>query len=154
MMRFYPRSYPQTVVEVIDPRITYPPAALRAVRAFAATKPWSGSLEERISKFRQLNRDLSAAYDLPEPELAFEHLDGGSSGRSSYCPLQHRITLRGRLSVVTMLHEHHHARCGPDERSACRWSINLFKRCFPRQYARLAHDGHMLVRPVNLEKHT
>ena len=33
---------------------------------------------------------------------------------------------------------------------ACKWSINLFKRCFPQQYGRLVHLGHMLFRPADV----
>ena len=46
-----------------------------------------------------------------------------------------------RLSVVTYLHEFAHA-MGRDERGACRWSLNLFRRVFPEQFARLRTDGH------------
>jgi hypothetical protein len=42
------------------------------------------------------------------------------------------------------LHEFAHAR-GADERQACRWSINLFKKCFPRSFARCRVIGHTLV---------
>ena len=51
------------------------------------------------------------------------------------------ITMRGRLSVVTYLHEFAHA-LGRGERGACRWSLNLFRRVFPEQCARLRADGH------------
>ena len=51
----------------------------------------------------------------------------------------------GRLSVVTFLHEFGHA-LGYGERGACRWSINLFRRCFPRSFARCRQAGHTLVR--------
>jgi len=138
-------NYPATVNEVLDPNAKFKPAALRAVRAFARSHPWTGTVDERKEKFRKLNHDLAAAYGIPEPELVFDHLDGSHSGDSSYSPAPYRITLRGRLSVVTMLHEWGHAR-RMGERGACRWSINLFRRCFPRQYAKLEHVGHMLVR--------
>lgn len=138
-------NYPETVNEVLDPNAKYKPAALRAVRSFARSRPWSGSLDERKEKFRRLNHDLADAYGIPEPELAFGSLDGSHSGNSHYIPAFHRITLLGKLSVVTYLHEFAHSR-GMGERGACRWSINLFRRCFPRSFARLAHAGHMLVR--------
>jgi hypothetical protein len=84
---------------------------------------------------------------MPAPELRFERIDGIFSGASS---CQRRgdgrpaaITMRGKLSVVTFLHEFAHA-LGRDERGACRWSINLFRRAFPEQYARLQADGHTL----------
>ena len=42
---------------------------LRAVRAFASSKPWRGTLEERQSKFRQLHTDLCRIYNVnPSPD--------------------------------------------------------------------------------------
>lgn len=150
-------NYPATVAEVIDDSITYKPAALAAVRAFARSKPWRGTASERIAKVIQVNSDLAAAYSIPVPQLFFMDLaDGllnppptppGSSGSSFYRPSDHSITLTGKLSVVTYLHEFGHA-LGKDERQTCRWSLNLFKRCFPRSYARLRPMGHMLVSPT------
>lgn len=138
-------EYPQTVIEILRPQMRFAPAGLKAVGSFAASGPWSGSLTEREVKFRRLNRDLSVAYGIAEPQLGFANIDGSSSITSRYIPAVHRIVLVGKLSVVTYLHEFAHAR-GMGERAACRWSINLFRRCFPRQYAKLAHEGHTLVR--------
>ena len=142
----YRRNYPRTIEEVLDPALTFRPAALRAVRAFARSQPWRGTLAEREAKFRRLNRALAAAYGIAEARLIFRGVAAGAdSGPSSYRPGTHTITLAGRLSVVTYLHEFAHAR-GADERRACRWSINLFRRCFPRSFARCRGVGHMLVR--------
>jgi hypothetical protein len=139
-------NYPATVEQVLDPAMTFKPAALRAVRMFARSKPWRGSIAQRKEMFRRLNRALAAAYGIAEPRLVFAGVEAGApSGRSSYRPLFHTITLAGRLSVVTYLHEFAHAR-GADERQACRWSINLFRRCFPRSFARCRAVGHTLVR--------
>ena len=139
-------TYPQAVIEVLDDNMRYRAATLEAVRRFAASGPWHGSRSSRKGKFRDLNRDLSITCDIVEPNLVFGRLDGGSSGASQYVPRDHRIVIVGRLSVVTYLHEFAHA-LGFDEQGACRWSINLFRECFPRQYSRLIHIGHMLIRP-------
>jgi hypothetical protein len=140
------RNYPATVQEVLSPAMRFKPAALRAVRAFARSKPWQGTLARRKRKFRRLNRDLSAAYGIAEPRLIFQNVEANlSSWASSYRPLTHTITLVGKLSVVTFLHEFAHAR-GFDERQACRWSLNLFRKCFPRSFARCRAMGHTLVR--------
>ncbi len=138
-------DYPATVVEVLDDQISFRPASLRAVRIFATSNPWTGSLDQRKKKFCKLNRSMAAAYGIRKPELVFGNLDGSSSGRSYYEPGRHRIVLVGKLSVVTYLHEFAHAR-GMGEQGACRWSINLFRRCFPRQFSRLIQVGHTLVR--------
>jgi hypothetical protein len=142
-------DYPTTVIEILDDQMRFKPAALRALRAYRASHAWRGAPDERKEKLRQLNRDLATAYGRPEPELIFGELDGTSSGHSSYAPAQHRIVLTGRLSVVTFLHEFAHAR-GMSERGATRWAVNIFRRVFPRQYSRLVHVGHMLVRPEDI----
>ena len=142
-------DYPETVIEVMDEAMRFKPATLRAVRAFASSKPWSGSIEKRKEKFAKVNFDLAAAYGAPKPELRFEQMDGTCSSSSYYLSMAHRIVLSGKLSVVTYLHEFAHA-LGKDEADACRWSINLFRQCFPRQFSRLIHRGHMLIRPTDV----
>jgi hypothetical protein len=138
-------QYPATVAEVLDPSMTFKPAALRALRNFRQAKPWRGTLAERKAKFRSLNRDLAGACGILCPRLVFVRVDGGMPGNGSYHRLRHTITLYGRLSVVTFLHEFGHAR-GYGERRACRFSINLFRRLFPRSFARCRQVGHVLVR--------
>ena len=146
------RVYPECVLEVLDDQMTFPREILSVVHRFAAADPWAGNIEQRKAKFRQLNRDLSrACHPLIEPDLTFGVIDGGPSGSSHYCPSQHQIVLVGRLSVVTYLHEFAHA-MGMDERDACRWSINLFRRCFPKEYSRLIHVGHTLIQPEDVPR--
>jgi len=140
------RDYPQCVLEILNDQMSYRSAAVRAVQRFARMNPWRGTVEERKARFRKLNHDLSGAYGIFEPDLVFDCIDGGSSGSSHYIPSERRIVIVGKLSVVTYLHEFAHA-LELDERDACRWSINLFKRCFPSHYARLVHVGHVLIRP-------
>ena len=135
------RNYPATVAEVLDDTMAFKPAALRAVRAFARAKPWRGSDEERSAKFRRLHAALGRVYGV-RPRLTF-----GRDLLACYIPTQDRINLPA-VSVVTYLHEFAHAR-GMDERRACRWSLNLFRKCFPRSFARCRHVGHMLVRDAN-----
>ena len=142
-------SYPETVIEVLDDKITYSDKLLCVVRIFAASKPWSGSIESRKRKFSDVTRMMGDACNIDRPTLAFDSLDGGSSGSSHYIPRDHRIVMTGKLSVVTLLHEFAHA-LGFDEQGACRWSINLFRKCFPRQYSRLIHLGHTLIRPQDV----
>ena len=144
-------DYPETVMEVIDDGMRFKATVLRAVRHFAESHPWRGSLDQRKEKFRGLNQSLAAAYGISEPELAFGVIDGSSSGSSHYIPALHRITLVGKLSAVTYLHEFAHAR-GMGERGACTWSINLFRKVFPQQYARLVGRGHMLIKPASITR--
>ncbi len=142
-------QYPATVVEILDDQMSYSSALLHAVKEFAELKPWQGSSKSRQEKFRQLNRSMAEAYRIEPPKLVFGRLDGGSTEASHYIHREHRIVLTGKLSVITFLHEFGHA-LGYGEREACRWSINLFRKCFPRQYSNLIHIGHTLVRPQDI----
>ena len=71
-------EYPETVVEILDDALHFNPAALQAVREFRETGPWRGSLGERKNKFRRLNRRLSSAYNIVEPDLIFGRIDGST----------------------------------------------------------------------------
>jgi hypothetical protein len=139
----YRANYPRTVAEILDDRMTYKPECLRALRAFRRAKPWRGTVAERIGKLMALHVQLCEVYGV-HVDLRFGKINGSSSGGSSYHPLSNVIILRGRLSVVTYLHEFGHAR-DYDERQACRWSINLFRRTFPRSFARCRTEGHVLI---------
>ena len=141
-------TYPATVAECIDENLRYKRGTLRAVRAFARSRPWRGTFDERCEKFRTLHRELCRLYGIDVGlSVAIHHEQGAgaASGGSYYMPLRREIVLRGRLSVVTYLHEFAHA-LDKDERGACRWSLNLFKRYFPRSFARCRHEGHVLIR--------
>lgn len=141
-------DYPNTVLECLQPNRKYSPAVLRAVKAFARSKPWRGTVTERQEKFRTLNNALAAAYSVEPPILEFGDPDA-DSGSSCFIPATNTIRLVG-LSVVSFLHEVAHARFGASERTACIWSINLFARIFPKSFARCRHDGHMLRAPRSL----
>lgn len=143
------RDYPATVAEVLDERLTFRRATLRALRRFARAKPWRGTECERVAKFNLLHADLCRVY-FPDGEALVPFLRFGNfyprahSGASYYLPACREIYLTGRLSVITYLHEFAHA-LGRGERGACRWSINLFRHCFPRSFSRCAFHGHMVL---------
>lgn len=137
-------DYPQTVAEVLSPPVRFKAETLEAVRCFARSKPWRGSLEQRKRKFETLHAELCRIYE-KRTTLTFGELDGGCSGASHYISALDRIVLVGKLSVVTYLHEFAHA-LGRDERGAVRWSVCLFRACFPHSYARCHANGHMIQR--------
>ena len=145
-----PRTgYPETVAECLNGEMKFRRGVVGAVKTFKRAGPWRGTLATRKRKFRRLNKALADVYAVPVPELRFEGIDGSFSGASSCLRGEANrpavITMCGKLSVVTYLHEFAHA-LGRDERGACKWSVNLFRRVFPRQYARLHADGHTLRR--------
>ena len=137
-------SYPHTIAEILDDRMRFRRDTIEAVLRFRQSRPWRGSVAEQKAKFRRLHQDLCRIYG-KQTTLEFGVLDGECSDRSYYSPVHDAIRLVGRLSVVTYLHEFAHA-LRKDEQGACRWSVNLFRRCFPRQFARCGTEGHMLRR--------
>lgn len=132
-----PLNYPETVAEVLDSDIRFHRRALRAVRKLAHAKPWRGSVRQRLDKFRHCAIDLASAYDVTCPNVQIGVVD-------CYIPAAATIYLRRNCSVVSFLHEFAHVR-GMDERDACRWSINLFRKVFPRSFERCSQRGHLLV---------
>lgn len=138
-------TYPQTVIEILDDRIRFPQSVINAMRCFADWGPWSGNRKDRRNKIRHLNRRLAAALGVLAPELRFVSGRRACGRGSCYVVRLHQIILVGKISVVTYLHEFAHS-LGLDEMGACRWSINLFRLCFPEKYSRLSHEGHILVR--------
>lgn len=61
-----------------------------------------------------------------------------------YNPLTKTITIDQTLSIISTLHELAHHLFGPDEKTACRWSIWLFKKVWPKAFAKLRWKGHLL----------
>lgn len=146
-VRVASEPYPRTVAESLDPDAKYKPAVLRAMREFRAARPFHGSEAERFAKFAALHILLCEAHGI-FPALHRGAATDGTSGGSFFRPGENSITLSGHLSVITYLHEFAHA-MGKGERGACRWSLNLFRRIFPRSFARLVPVGHTLVRRPN-----
>lgn len=67
--------------------------------------------------------------------------------RYCYYPDSRLLVLDGNLpSIISTLHEMGHHRRGESELEACRYSVFMFQKAFPRQYERLVWDRHMLVR--------
>src|SRR5688572_4586765 len=102
----YRRNYPATVAEVLDPPVRFRRGVVRAVRLFAAMKPWRGTIEERRGKFLRALRMLCAVYGMTDvPDLRLVMIDAGVPSNGFYSPAYHVIGLIGKMSVVTFLHE-------------------------------------------------
>jgi len=143
----YTANYPASVQEVLRESKKYKGDTLRALKVFRRSKAWRGTDAERKDKISALHQALRGIYGL-NTDLQFGEIDNSSSGASYFNASSDCIVIRGRLSVVTYLHEFGHAR-GMDEKDACIWSINLFKRIFPRSFDRAQFDGHMVLRREN-----
>jgi len=143
-----PKSpYPKSVAEVLDDEIKYRPGTHTALRKFRKSHPWRGTRDEMQFKLRLLSEELSKVYKVSTPIMVFvEKLDGGGLCiRSKPAVLVIQQEQDGHYSVVAFLHEFAHV-IHKGEKGACRWSINLFRKHFPRSYAKLVPVGHLLVR--------
>jgi hypothetical protein len=63
-----------------------------------------------------------------------------------YQPAIQRLVINKTLSILSTLHEFAHHLYGSSETKACRWSVWLFKKTFPKAFNRLEWQGHMLIR--------
>lgn len=142
-MRYTP-NYPDTVEEVLRDR-KYNPDVLRALKQFRRSKPFRGTYQERKEKFKTLFEALKGIYGKTGLTLHLPKSESADCGNGSYSHFTQEIKLYGRLSVITFLHEFAHA-LGKDEKYACIWSVNLFKRIFPKSFERCSFDGHMVRR--------
>lgn len=71
----------------------------------------------------------------------------GKSNNDCYDPKTKTIFLNtDNPSIITALHETAHFLFGKSELTACRWSIYLFRTCFPGLFNKLTWEGHMLVK--------
>lgn len=64
-----------------------------------------------------------------------------------YFPAQRLLEIDGRNpSIISTIHEMGHHVRGWSELEACRYSVFMFQKVFPKAYAKLTWKGHMLVR--------
>lgn len=148
-------DYPETVEEVLDDEIKYRRGVIPALKGWKSLKLWGSKTNQmRLDGLIVLAEQLAPLYDIAVPTVVVDGIDLNAivrdtkmnpSGSSSYAPGSHTITMRGNLSIITFLHEFGHA-LGKNEKKTCHWSINLFRKVFPKQYAKLDHEKHTLVR--------
>jgi hypothetical protein len=130
-----------SVADVLDDGATFEPAALAAVRGLARGKTWQGTDAERLAKFNECAAALAAAYRFQAWTVAL-----ADAAHPASIDEEHHVLTVDRLSVVTFLNFMGHAR-GHDAVGALRWSINIFRRCFPRSFARMRQVGPYLITP-------
>lgn len=130
---------------VIDDTMTFKPEAIKALREFKKAKTFRETVEVRLGQMRELIGKLCEVYGMPPVSVAFPEANdtGGGSGSSYYDSHGRCIVMKGHLSIITLLHEFKHARDLDtrgtiDQKSAQKFAVNLFRKVYPRQFARLA----------------
>lgn len=100
------------------------------------------SLLSNESKLNALER-LCQMVALSSPNVELKTIRGKDY---AYSPLNNTVILGKTASIMSTLHELGHAIIGWSELDACRFSVKLFQQIFPREYAQLEWQGHMLIR--------
>ena len=138
-----PSNYPtkETILEV---ELKYKPALLSAIKEWKRTV-WKEAKDStpmnRFDALKALVMIMATHYNKPVdvhyvPDLA----------SCCYVPLTKTICMNRSLSIISTMHEFAHHLYGEDETKACKWSVWLFKKTFPKSYEQLTWEGHMLVR--------
>jgi hypothetical protein len=139
--------YPK-IDDHIDDTLKFCKDTLNAINEFKTMKPWRGTIRERRSKLVYLHRHLCEIYGI-DIGITFDI----AVKKNVYLPDENLIVLKS-CSVLAFLHEFAHAR-GRDEKGANRWSLNLFKRCFPKSFEKNNQIRQALVKknlPVIIKK--
>lgn len=129
----------------------YNEKTIAAMYKFRGSHAWQGTPKQRQAKLQTLNKELAKANSIKIPKLKFQSIDGTDSGWSSHDPDRNEIVIRGRISVITYLHEFAHALLGYDEDAVRHWSLNLFKQIFPISFSKLVSCGNMYMKKENIK---
>jgi hypothetical protein len=128
-----------SITDIVDPSQKFKPEILAALREFRHSKPWRGTVEERGAKFLALHEALRQATGLNvELGIAIPRTET-TSVASCYVPRENKIVLKGKLSVITYLWLFRAVQTR-EALGAYRWAVSLFRRVFPRSFARLNVD--------------
>ena len=153
------RSYPVgDGAMLINEYLEYKPETAELMAKWKEMKPFQPkefneeNKDLKAKKFKWLNDKLSIIYGITPPKVVIGVMSEeswgteGSSTTSSFNRSSNTITLDGKFSVVTFLHEYGHAR-GFDEIDAILWSSNLYKRTFPVLFTRIqmGGDSHVMI---------
>jgi len=103
----------------------------------------SKTLEMKINALTKLAYSLyyEGKYDVKDkPTLYVVEAD-----RYAYHPGRNVVIIDStRASILSTLHELGHAFYGDSELLACAFSVKLFAKVFPKEFAKLEWHGHML----------
>lgn len=139
-------TYP-TKKEILEHKVDIPPVVVEHLKMWKIkhyNKRW-GKLDnrEKNESLLQLSRMIQYLYkaDLkPYTDVVFTPVP------AFYSPLLDVINLQEhRPSIITTLHETAHALFGRSELVACAFSVHLFKKAFPKAYAKCVWNGHLLT---------
>ena len=110
---------------------------------------WEGKIQDRKDAMKELNTDMNEIFGL-EVKLITKHIPHfyrlwERSDNSQYDTISKTITLRGRISLITYLHEYGHA-LGLNQEMSQAFATHIFERAYPEKLANLiALNGGMMI---------
>lgn len=122
--------------------IVFPEAVITALKEFKRNHKYSmlpGDMQAREEAMRQMLAVFCTALNIQPVEMrSFDLSLTGNSAPSYYDSIERCITMIGKLSVITFLHEFAHA-LNPEggEDFARMWSLTLFRKVYPKSFERL-----------------
>lgn len=132
--------------EYVDNTATYKPEAIKALREFKALKTWKPEAiaDERFAGLQALVDKLTEVYRMPPLKIFTDLLEAVAYDTAGGYP----IMVTENLSTITILHNFagvrhrvHQIPLGKSFNSRQRWAVNLFRKVYPRQFARLTLDA-------------
>lgn len=136
------KRYP-TEEEILAERPKFKEGLVLIVNLWKATSMKNWQKDPKWVKIEYLSLLIQAIcclYHKSEPKIMITH--------EYACDIKRREIFVdiSHPSIISTLHETAHYLFGESELGACRWSIWLFKECFPKSYNNLVFDGHLLVK--------
>ena len=136
--------YPTKEEILAEPLPTHKIALLRAIKVWKK-QVWAvsrGSMEDKNRALESLVNTMADVYDKPCNFTVNLRLPS-----PCYRTDSRTIVMNASASVISTMHEFAHHLFGHDETKACRWSVHLFRKTFPKAYAQLVWDRHTLRKP-------
>lgn len=142
-LRGFGPQYPTREEIMAEP---WPKHKRQLVRDIIAWKKnvWKESKHDSYLKARALNNLVGIMNRHYETECSFM-VEGGIPS-PCYKPATKTIHMNESLSILSTMHEFAHHQFGTSEKKACRWSVHLFRKTFPKAYNSLKWQGHCLVK--------
>jgi len=126
---------------------------ITALEYFKAKKSFNMDTEGRFEAMQEMLNELCDVCGIPILSFEMENIDGSFSGASEFNSSEYKIVMRGKLSIITFLHEFAHAfffhtvnflyqesnqfNYYKIEQLAKMWSHHYFRKVYPRQYDKL-----------------
>jgi len=126
---------------------------IKALRNFKEKKTFNLDTDGRFEAMQEMLEELCDVCNIPVPSFEMENINGSFSGFSNFDFVNNKIIMRGKLSIITFLHEFAHAyffhavnflyqesnalNYYKIESLAKMWSHHYFSVVYPRQYAKI-----------------